>query len=130
MSMNKWIGNGRLCSAPELKQTPNGVAVATFSIACRKKQDETHFFQVVAWRGAAEFVARYFKKGDGICIDGHLNTREYTDKNGSNHKVIEIVADNVSFPDGKKAEDVDIHVDKPAEQQKVTELQDDGDLPF
>lgn len=97
---------GRLTAAPELKTTQNGTSVTSFVIAVerrRKKEGEqtTDFIDCVAWQNNAEFVTRYFTKGDMICVIGEVQTRNYTDKNGNKRKVVEIVVDRASFCGGK-----------------------------
>lgn len=105
--MNKVIMMGRIVTDLELKSTPQGVNVCTFRIAVdrnfQKKGEErkSDFFNVVAWRSNAEFVSRYFSKGKPILIEGELNTRQYTDKNGNPATWYEIVADRLYFVGNK-----------------------------
>lgn len=100
---NKAILIGRLTADPELKQTPNGVSVCSFSIACdrafsgRNGERQTDFINIVTWRQQAEFVSKYFSKGRLIGIDGSIQTRNYEDKNGNKRTATEIVTDNVFF---------------------------------
>lgn len=100
---NKAILMGRLTRDPELKTTPSGVNVCTFSIAVDRRfqtkgeEKKTDFFNIVAWRQTGEFVSRYFKKGSMIMVDGELQTRQYTNKNGVNVTVTEVNAEQVSF---------------------------------
>ena len=107
--MNKVVLMGRLTADPELKTTATGLSVVTFSVASDRNfsksatEKQTDFFDVVAWRQTAEFVCKYFRKGQMILVCGSLQTRTYVDKNGSNHKVVELVADSVHFT-GSKAE--------------------------
>lgn len=130
---NKAIIVGRLTADPELKQTPNGVSVATFTVAvdrpytAKGKTREVDFLDVVAWRTTAEFVCKYFRKGNPILIDGAVQTRQYTDKQGNNRRVWEIVANSVNFVGGKETgtKQNDEPVDEPDETYS-----DDGDLPF
>lgn len=106
---NKVIMMGRLTRDPELKTTPNGVSVCTFSIAVDRRfqvkgeERKADFFNVVAWRQSGEFVSRYFKKGSLILVEGELQTRSYTNKDGQNVNVVEIIAERVSFT-GEKAQ--------------------------
>lgn len=101
--LNRCILMGRLTADPELKTTPTGVSVTSFSIAVDRnyvKQGEERkadFINIVAWRQQAEFICRYFSKGAMIAIEGQLQTRSYQAKDGSNRYVTEVVADNVSF---------------------------------
>lgn len=106
--MNKVIMMGRIVNDLELKTTPQGTSVCSFRIAVdrnyQKKGEEkkSDFFNVVAWRGTAEFVTRWFGKGRMILIEGEMQTRQYTDKNGNPATWYEIMTDNVYFT-GEKA---------------------------
>lgn len=106
---NKTILMGRLTRDPELKTTPSGVSVCTFSIAVDRRyqtkgeERKTDFFNIVAWRQTGEFVSHYFGKGSLILVEGELQTRQYTNKDGVNVTVTEVIADNVSFT-GEKSE--------------------------
>jgi single-strand DNA-binding protein len=106
-NLNKVILGGRLTADPELKQTQSGVPVTTFSIAVKRKaaasgqQPETDFFYATAWRGTAEFICRYFKKGSSICIIGSLNNRSWIDSNGVKKNATDIVVDEAFFVDSK-----------------------------
>lgn len=101
--MNKVILMGRLVADPELKTTPSGVSVTSFRIAVDRnyvKQGEERqadFIDIVCWRQRAEFVCKYFGKGQLIALDGSIQTRQYQDKNGNNRTAVEVVADNVYF---------------------------------
>ena len=92
---------GRLTDDPVLRHTPNQVPVCSFSVAVGRnyvKQGEeraTDFINVVAWRSTAEYVSRYFKKGQLIVVNGSIQTRNYVDRNGNNRTAFEIMADNV-----------------------------------
>lgn len=105
-SFNKVILIGNLCADPELKTTPNGVSVTSFSIAVgrRKVKDQepqTDFINIVAWRGTAEFICKYFQKGKSILIVGSLQSRSWTDQNGQKRYVTEVVADEAQFVEKK-----------------------------
>jgi single-strand DNA-binding protein len=100
--INKVIEMGNMCADPELKQTQGGTSVCSFNIAVnRYSKDPTEkkvdFFTVVAWGPKAEFVCRYFKKGQTIVIVGRLENREWTDKQGNKRISTEIIAEEVSF---------------------------------
>ena len=101
--LNRVILMGRLTGDPELKTTPNGVSVTSFSLAVDrnfvKKGEErkADFISIVCWRQTAEFVCRYFGKGAMIALEGQIQTRTYQAKDGANRYVTEVVADNVSF---------------------------------
>lgn len=107
---NKVIMMGRITHDPELKVTPNGTNACSFRIAVDRnyqvkgEEKKTDFFNVVAWRANAEFVTRYFSKGRMILIEGEMQTRQYTDKNGNPATWYEINADRVSFTGEKKAD--------------------------
>ena len=101
--MNRIMLMGRIANNTELKATPNGTTVCSFRLAVernhQKKGEEkaTDFFNVVCWRATAEFVARWFNKGNLILVEGEMQTRQYTDKNGNHQMWYEVVADNVHF---------------------------------
>lgn len=94
---------GRLVADPELKTTNTGVSVTSFRIAVDRSyvkagaERQADFFDVVAWRSSAEFVCRNFSKGSLIAVDGQLQSRQFTTKDGQNRTAIEVVADNISF---------------------------------
>ena len=123
--MNKVTMIGRLTNAPEQRQTPNGVAVCTFSIAVnrRSNRDITDYFNIVAWRGLAETCTKYLVKGQRVAICGELQTRSYDDKNGVKRYVTEIVADDVEFLDKPSAGAGDSF---PAQTQKTAQTASDS----
>lgn len=106
-SINKVILMGNLTADPELKTTPSGVSVVSFSIGVQRKlskeqqQDpnavKSDFINIVAWRNTAEFISKYFSKGKSIVVIGQLQVRSYTAQDGSKRYVTEVVADEVSF---------------------------------
>ena len=106
--LNVWAVQGRLTKDPELKTTENGISVCTFTLASDKnyvKQGETreaNFFNIVTWRQTAEFVAKYFHKGNLVVVNGEGQSRTYEDKDGKKHSIVELVASNVSFCESKK----------------------------
>ena len=106
--LNKIILMGRLVKDPELRRTQSGTAVTSFRIAVDrdfKSQDgskQADFFDVVAWRGTAEFVSKYFTKGRMAIVEGRLQTRDWTDREGGKRVATEIVADNIYFGDSKR----------------------------
>lgn len=108
MALNVVALMGRLTRDPEMRKTPQGVSVATFTVAVDRsfvKQGEDRqadFIDIVCWRNTAEFVCKYFQKGSMIALNGSIQTRTYQDKNGNNRKTFEIVADNVHFAGEKK----------------------------
>ena len=108
--LNTAILMGRLVADPELRHTPNNVAVTTFTIAVDRSyakegaERQADFIDIVAWRNTAEFVCKYFRKGQMIALQGSIQTRSYTDKDGIKRKAFEVVADSVHFADSKKQE--------------------------
>lgn len=112
--INKVILMGRLTREPELKTTPNGVSVLTFTIAADRsfvrqgEERQADFINCVAWRGTAEFISRYFGKGRMIAVVGNLRTRTYDDKNGAKHYVTEVYVDEASFTGEPKRQEAEI----------------------
>ena len=108
---NKVIMMGRIVNDLELRTTPQGVNVCSFRIAVDRRfqqkgeEKKSDFFNIVAWRQQADFVTRYFGKGRMILVEGELNTRSYTDKNGNPSTWYEIVADRLCFT-GEKSQGV------------------------
>lgn len=108
MSYNRAILMGRITHDLEMRTTPSGVNVCHFQIAVDRRfqakgeERKSDFFRVTAWRQNAEFITRYFRKGSMILVEGELQTSSYTDKNGNNINVVELVVDQVSFT-GEKA---------------------------
>lgn len=134
---------GRLTADPELRHTPNGVSVTSFTIAVDRsytpkgQKKQTDFIDVVCWRGLADHVCKWFKKGQLAAVQGAIQVRTYTDKSGAKRKAVEIVADNVHFAEPKhdsinnntyyaaeKAPDVS------ADNGDFEEIPSDDDLPF
>ena len=104
---NLVVLTGRLTADPELKTTPNGIPVTTFSIAVNRnyragEEQQTDFINIVAWRQRAEFITKYFKKGNMIGIEGSIQTRRYQDKNGNNRTAFEVVVNNAQFVESKR----------------------------
>lgn len=132
---------GRLVANPELRVTRNsGVSVTSITVAVDRKfsgeDKQADFIDVIAWRGTAEFICNYFRKGSMIAIQGYIQTRMYEDKNGKKRKAVEIVADNISFCGGKNSEmeNTDDSMPAPAysssdDDNDYREIPDD-DLPF
>lgn len=124
---------GRLTKDPELRRTESGNAVTRFTIAVNRKydRDKADFINCTAFKGTAEFIRKYFKKGEMIALSGRLQIDEWTDKDGNKRTAPNVVADNVYFCGSKntaqKAETVEYDTDGDAWQ----ELEDDTDsLPF
>lgn len=113
---------GRLTRDPELRRTPSGAAVTSFTLAVDRDftnsttgEKETDFIDIVAWRNTAEFVGKYFTKGRMAVVQGRLQIRTWTDKDGNKRKAAEVVADNVYFGDSNK----DSHAPNRATQGSV-----------
>ena len=134
--INRIVLIGRLTADPELRQTPNGVAVTTFTLAVdrpftkKNGEKETDFIRIVTWRGLAENCAKYLKKGRLAAVDGRLQIRSFNNDEGKRVTISEVIADNVRFLESSKKETTD--------KQKLSaddiygepfEI-DDSDLPF
>ncbi|MBE6995570.1 MAG: single-stranded DNA-binding protein [Ruminococcaceae bacterium] len=106
--LNKIILMGRLTRDPELRRTGSGTAVTSFSLAVDRDfksqggDKETDFIDIVAWRSTAEFVSKYFTKGRMAVVEGRLQIRDWTDKDGGKRRSAEVVADNVYFGDSRR----------------------------
>ncbi|MBO5907264.1 MAG: single-stranded DNA-binding protein [Clostridia bacterium] len=103
-SFNKVILMGNMTADPELRQTTSGISICSFSIAVNRRsskaepnQQSVDFINIVAWRQQAEFVSRYFKKGNPILVCGQLQTRTWTDQQGQKRYATDVVADEISF---------------------------------
>lgn len=98
--MNSISISGRLTKDPELRRTQNGTAVCSFCVAVDRPgvKDRTDFIDCVAWDKRAEFVSKYFVKGDPIEVNGVLTTRTYDDRDGKKRKAVEVNSDRISFP--------------------------------
>ena len=124
--INNAVLMGRLTANPELKTTPSDVSVTPFTIAVDRKyggqEKQTDFIDCVAWRQTAEFICRYFRKGDLIAVEGELQTRNYEDKNGNKRKAVEVVVNNVSFCGSKTSREA------PPENAEFEDVTDD-DFP-
>ena len=109
LNLNKVVLAGRLTSDPELKQTPNGISVVSFSIAINRRRarndqsdaQQTDFINLVAWRQTAEFISKYFRKGSAICITGSIQTSSWTDQQGQKRYSTEVVVDDAMFVDSR-----------------------------
>lgn len=143
--LNKIFLQGRLCADPSLRRTQSGTAVAAFTMAVDRdfKDKQTgertaDFIDCVAWRNTAEFVSRYFAKGRMAVVEGRLQLRDWTDKDGGKRRSAEVVADHVYFGDGKReggsysAPEVPSAYGAPlSDAGQFTELSDnDGEIPF
>ena len=150
--LNHIVIMGRLTHDPELRHTPAGVPVASFSIACdRDFKDKatgergTDFIDVVAWRATAEFASKYLSRGRMAVVSGRLQIRDWTDKEGGKRRSAEVVADNIYFGDSKSKDSQEplASTGGPVESAggdvfglpsgftpDFTQMSGDGDLPF
>lgn len=136
--LNTSVLQGRLVADPELKKTQNGISVTSFTLAVPRDfkqagETVTDFIDIVAWRHTAEFVCKYFNKGDLMLAQGSLQTRSYEDKNGNKRKAFEVVADKVNFCGGKtegKADELTDEQKKENLDNIRSAVEDDEDLPF
>lgn len=105
--LNTAILMGRITTDPKLQYTKSDIPVTSFTLAVDRayksgEERQTDFINIVAWRQRAEFVSKWFKKGQLVAIDGSIQTRKYTDKDGNNRTAFEVVANNVHFAEGKR----------------------------
>lgn len=143
MSLNKVIIQGNISNEIECKQTQGGTSVCSFNVAINRYSKEpdakkVDFFTVVAWQAKAEFVSKYFKKGQAIVVVGRLENREWTDKNGNKRISTEIIAEEISFAGNKESGEA--KNDAPTEpympsaytqnSQNFEEIPGDESLPF
>ena len=149
LNLNKVVLCGRLTADPELKQTQNGIAVVSFTIAVNRRftrgadgqnNSQADFISCVAWRQTAEFISRYFRKGSALCITGSIQTRTWQDANGQKRYATDVVADEAMFVDSKTdgipggqypdTYNAPSYSSSPASAPKFEELKTDDDLPF
>lgn len=135
--LNKIIIMGRLTADVELRATPSGKNVASFTVAVdrdfkgQNNERETDFIHCVAWQNTADFVARYFKKGSMAVVSGRLQTRNYTTADGQKRTATEIIAENVYFGEGKKDTANNEPVAPSANIDNFTPIDvEESDLPF
>lgn len=136
--MNQGAYIGRLTADPELKQTQNRISVCSFTLAIDRPgtRDKTDFINFVAWRQTAEFICKYFRKGQKIALTGYLTSRQYEDKNGNQRTAFEVVVDRAEFVESRqKAEGWNSSQEPPAYQAQQTqqgfeEIAGEDDLPF
>ena len=148
LNLNKVVLCGRLTADPELKQTQNGIAVVSFTIAVNRRftrgadgqnNSQADFINCVAWRQTAEFISRYFKKGSSLCVTGSIQTRTWSDNTGAKRYATEVVVDEAMFVDSRtdnaSASYVPDAYGSPsfssgAEAPNFEEIKTDDDLPF
>jgi single-strand DNA-binding protein len=139
--LNRVIIMGRLGRDPELRYTQAGKPVASFSLAVDRDfkdkttgEKSTDFIDIVAWRQTAEFVSRFFTKGRMAVVEGRLQLRDWTDRDGNKRRTAEVIADNVYFGDSKPAQPSEGNADEgtlpPPPAGDLQDLDDDGELPF
>ena len=135
--LNKCFLLGRMTKDPEIRRTNGGAAVTSFTLAVDRDfktngEKDTDFIEVVAWRNTAEFVSKYFSKGRMAIVEGRLQIRDWTDKNGNKRRTAEVVADNVYFGDSKKENKQEQNLNQLAEAVAgFAEIDPaDGQLPF
>ena len=145
--MNRIFLIGNITKDPELTQTPSGVAVCKFTLAVNRftagGEKETDFFPCVAWRGQAETVARYTKKGDKLAVDGSVQLRNYEDNKGVKRTMIDVVVSGLELLGAKTATETDQNQTKPfssinstterkSSDKKpiLTPMETDEDIPF
>lgn len=131
--------SGRLTADPELKTTTSGTAVTSFSIAVDRPvykdgEKKTDFIKIVAWRGNAEFISKYFRKGSLIGIEGSIQTRNYEDKNGNARVAFEVIANKAHFLEKKRDNDEQANFTPSYQNADTSDFSeigtDDEDLPF
>ena len=136
-SLNKWIGIGNLGKDPEIRRTPGGTSVASFSIATTEKfsdrsgnrQEKTEWHNIVMWDKMAELAEKYLKKGSSVYIEGKLQTTSWEDKGGGGKKYkTEIVANQIQFLGGKSSSQQSTPQDLPS--RDINADIDDQELPF
>ena len=152
LNLNKVVLCGRLTADPELKQTQNGVAVVTFTLAVNRRfqsrtadaagGQQADFISLVAWRQTAEFISKYFKKGSALCVTGSIQTRSWQDQQGQRRYATEVVVDEAMFVDSRNesgsagytpdayAASAPAFSTPIAEAPNFEELKADDDLPF
>lgn len=143
--MNKVFLIGNLTRDPELTETSGGVSVCHFAIAVNRSytsadgERQTDFFNVTAWRGLAENIARFTKKGSKVAVSGSIQIRNYEDNQGNRRTAVDIIAQDVEFLTQRSANQGDDFYDAPAPSEKAApakkkpaleSFDDDGDIPF
>lgn len=145
--LNQIVLMGRLTRDPELRHTQSGLSVTSFTIAVDRdfgqngEEKQTDFIDIVAWRSTAEFVSKYFTKGRMAVVNGRLQIRDWTDKDGNKRRNAEVLADRVYFGDSKREDaprsdaprtaypaTAPVQITPPAFSEY--EEEDEGDLPF
>ena len=132
MALNRVILYGRLTRDPEYKQISSGASVCKFTVACDRgfvnkqtNERESDFIECQAWRGASDFVSRWFHKGDAITVEGSIRNNNWTDNEGKKHYSYIVNAENIGFGGGKK----DSEQSAP-EQPVSAEIEPGQEVPF
>lgn len=140
--LNRIIIAGRMTADPELRRTQSGTAVASFTLAVERDfknqngEKETDFINCVAWKGSAEFASNYFSKGQMAIVDGRLQMREWTDKDGNKRRSFDVVVSSVYFGDSKHEERAEPSYMPPPTPQELSDRfqdmvdEDGAELPF
>ncbi|MGM9551645.1 MAG: single-stranded DNA-binding protein [Clostridia bacterium] len=145
--LNKVILIGRFTRDPELRSTPQGISTCSFSLAVDRNyqsaggERQTDFINCVAWRQTAEFISKYFQKGNLICVEGSIQTRSWKDNDGNNRYATDVVVDRSYFVESKKSAqasseaasfDAPVFNDSPFGNlpDPISPLGTDDDLPF
>lgn len=137
--MNKAILMGRLTRDPEIRTTQSGINVCNFTVACDRRtkgedgnwNNEADFIPCVAWRQQAEFVNRYFEKGDRILVTGSIQPRSWEDKNGEKRYATEVIVQEVEFCESNKNGEQSERREQTRRQETfVNSQEDDTSLPF
>ena len=133
--MNKVFMIGNMTKDPELSETNSGIAVCRFSIAVNRRrtsadaEQQTDFFNVTAWRGLAETIARYCKKGNKVAVSGQIQIRQYEDREGAKKTSVDVVAEEVEFL-SPKSNDEARTAEEPKSKPALEPFDDDSDIPF
>lgn len=131
--LNSIVIMGRLTANPELKTTNSGLSVTSFTVAVDRAfqsngEKQTDFINCVAWRNNAEFITKYFTKGQMIAVQGSVQSRNYEDKNGNKRTAFDVVVERSSFCGGKAEKDEQINND--IDTSEFDGISADEDLPF
>ena len=127
---------GRICAEPELKTTQNGVSVTSFTLAVDRaytpkgQEKQTDFINCVAWRNTAEFISKYFRKGQRIAVKGELQQRSYTANDGSKRNVFEVIVDGAFFCESKAEPSVEMAAAVSGNGFTDVEIVSEEELPF
>ena len=134
---------GRLVADPELRSTGSDIPVTSFTIAVNRsyvksgEERKADFIDIVAWRNTAEFICKYFRKGQLMAIEGSLQTRNYTDRDGNKRKAVEVLADNAYFAEPRRdnySQGDSFQAPAPSfssgDSSDFEEIAGDDDLPF